>query len=215
MLQAQANDEGIDIPDSVLAQLHKLAEDTVKLSRPDLWRDQAWINGQWRHAHDGHTFPVHNPATGQEIARRSHGQQRNAACSDQGRLPSPTCVGRQTGTGTRNFIAAFLSDLMQQHQEDLARIVTWNKQTACRSRHVTEKTLLLRKYGPNDKSLLPLGISFMENTKKAFCPCFLPADEKGEHGYWFGFESEIQKASPVFKARTQTLLHQEKQLFQK
>lgn len=32
--------------------------------------------------------------------------------------------------------------------------------------------------------------------------CFLPADEKGEHGYWFGFESEIQKASPVFKART-------------
>lgn len=31
---------------------------------------------------------------------------------------------------------------------------------------------------------------------------FLPADEKGEHGYWFGFESEIQKASPVFKART-------------
>ena len=31
---------------------------------------------------------------------------------------------------------------------------------------------------------------------------FLPADEKGEHGYWFGFESEIQQASPVFKART-------------
>ena len=32
-----------------------------------------------------------------------------------------------------------------------------------------------RKYGPNDKSLLPLGISFMENTKKAFvCVSFLP-----------------------------------------
>lgn len=32
--------------------------------------------------------------------------------------------------------------------------------------------------------------------------CFLPIEEAGEHGYWFGFESEIQKPEPVFKART-------------
>lgn len=38
--------------------------------------------------------------------------------------------------------------------------------------------------------------------KESLRLCFLPADEKGEHGYWFGFESEIQKASPVFKAKT-------------
>lgn len=38
--------------------------------------------------------------------------------------------------------------------------------------------------------------------KESLRLCFFPADEKGEHGYWFGFESEIQKASPVFKART-------------
>lgn len=38
--------------------------------------------------------------------------------------------------------------------------------------------------------------------KESLRLCFLPADEKWEHGYWFGFESEIQKASPVFKART-------------
>lgn len=31
--------------------------------------------------------------------------------------------------------------------------------------------------------------------------CFLPVDEAGEHGYWFGFESEIQQVKPVFKAR--------------
>ena len=30
--------------------------------------------------------------------------------------------------------------------------------------------------------------------------CFLPTDEEG-HGYWFGFESEIQKIQPVFKAK--------------
>ena len=30
--------------------------------------------------------------------------------------------------------------------------------------------------------------------------CFLPTMEDGKHGYWFGFESEMQKAAPVFKA---------------
>lgn len=38
--------------------------------------------------------------------------------------------------------------------------------------------------------------------KESLRLCFLPADEKGEHGYWFGFESEIQKASPVYKERS-------------
>ena len=32
--------------------------------------------------------------------------------------------------------------------------------------------------------------------------CFLPVDKTGEHGYWFGFETEAQKTGPVFKART-------------
>ena len=36
--------------------------------------------------------------------------------------------------------------------------------------------------------------------KESLRLCFLPADEKGEHGYWFGFESEIQMSKPVFRA---------------
>ncbi|WP_291528336.1 B12-binding domain-containing radical SAM protein [Bacteroides sp. UBA939] len=32
--------------------------------------------------------------------------------------------------------------------------------------------------------------------------CFLPTDEESNHGYWFGFESEIQKVEPVFKAES-------------
>ena len=38
--------------------------------------------------------------------------------------------------------------------------------------------------------------SYRENLRL----CFLPVDEEG-HGYWFGFESEIQKIQPVFKAK--------------
>lgn len=39
--------------------------------------------------------------------------------------------------------------------------------------------------------------------KESLRLCFLPVDENTtEHGFWFGFESEIQKASPAFKAKT-------------
>lgn len=36
--------------------------------------------------------------------------------------------------------------------------------------------------------------------KESLRLCFLPLSEGTERGYWFGFESEIQKTAPVFKA---------------
>lgn len=44
--------------------------------------------------------------------------------------------------------------------------------------------------------------------KESLRLCFLPTDEKTEDGYWFGFESEIQKAEPVFKAKGTNLTKQ-------
>lgn len=32
--------------------------------------------------------------------------------------------------------------------------------------------------------------------------CFLPIDSKDMHGYWFGFETETQRITPVFKAKS-------------
>lgn len=32
--------------------------------------------------------------------------------------------------------------------------------------------------------------------------CFLPIDAEGTYGYWFGFEAESQRTTPVFKAKT-------------
>ena len=32
--------------------------------------------------------------------------------------------------------------------------------------------------------------------------CFLPTDAEASHGYWFGFEGETQKITPVFKAKS-------------
>lgn len=37
--------------------------------------------------------------------------------------------------------------------------------------------------------------------KESLRLCFLPVDEETEDGYWFGFESEMQKPEPVFKAK--------------
>ena len=35
--------------------------------------------------------------------------------------------------------------------------------------------------------------------------CFLPTDDEATQGYWFGFETETQKITPVFKAKSLTL----------
>lgn len=40
--------------------------------------------------------------------------------------------------------------------------------------------------------------TYKENLKL----CFLPTDAEGLHGYWFGFETDIQKPTPVFKAKS-------------
>ena len=32
--------------------------------------------------------------------------------------------------------------------------------------------------------------------------CFLPTDTENTHGYWFGFETETQRITPVFKAKS-------------
>lgn len=37
--------------------------------------------------------------------------------------------------------------------------------------------------------------------KESLRLCFLPIDPETQDGYWFGFESEIQKPEPVFKAK--------------
>ena len=43
--------------------------------------------------------------------------------------------------------------------------------------------------------------TYVENYKESLRLCFLPIDDNTQNGYWFGFESEIQKAEPVFKAK--------------
>ena len=72
-----------------------------------------------------------------------------------------------------------------------------------------------RKYGPNDKFLLLLGISFMENTKKAFvCVSFLPM-KRENMATGLALSRRYKKQVLYSRQERKTLLHQEKLLVSK
>ena len=63
------------------------------------------------------------------------------------------------------------------------------------SRKMREEKVRTKRQVPPEKWEIVYG-TYRENLRLYF----LPTDE-AEHGYWFGFESEIQKIQPVFKAK--------------
>ncbi len=96
---------------------------TLPLSDPQLLKTQAYINGEWVDADSGETFPVRNPATGKviaEVAKAGTAETSRAiaaadtAMQDWKRLPAKA----------RANIMRKWFDLMMQHQEDLAIIMT-------------------------------------------------------------------------------------------
>jgi succinate-semialdehyde dehydrogenase/glutarate-semialdehyde dehydrogenase len=95
----------------------------ISLADPSLLQNQAYINGQWVDADDGSTFPVTNPVNGElitNVARVGAAETARAiaaadqAMGDWARLPAKA----------RAVILRKWFDLMMQHQEDLAIIMT-------------------------------------------------------------------------------------------
>jgi len=100
-----------------------MPEDAVSLSVPSLLRQQALIDGDWRDAAGGGSFPVVNPATGAEIARvPSLGRAEVAAA-----IEAAARAQREWAAETAKSRSAVLKRwhaLMMEHQEDLARLMT-------------------------------------------------------------------------------------------
>lgn len=90
-----------------------------------------------------------------------------------------------------------LYDFCKHHYPDFLIPVTvaWIEAGMSLKKIPAEKVRTKRQTPPENWKVL-YG-SYQENLRL----CFLPVDEEG-HGYWFGFESEIQKIEPVFKAST-------------
>ncbi|WP_111496853.1 NAD-dependent succinate-semialdehyde dehydrogenase [Marinobacter bohaiensis] len=95
----------------------------MKIDHPELFRQQAFINGQWVDAAKGHTFPVFNPSNGDKVADVPDlgGAETAAAidAADAALKPWQALTAKQRANLLRRWF-----DLIIAHQDDLARIMT-------------------------------------------------------------------------------------------
>ncbi|MGB8418490.1 NAD-dependent succinate-semialdehyde dehydrogenase [Paraburkholderia sp.] len=93
------------------------------LQRPDLLRQQAYIDGGWRNAESGATLAVNNPATGVEIARvpRMGAEEASAAieAADRAFAGWRATTAKERARLLRNWYQLILAN-----QEDLATLMT-------------------------------------------------------------------------------------------
>jgi|SRR5581483_6276205 len=89
----------------------------------ELLRRQAYVDGQWIDADAGETFPVVDPATGEEIAtvpRMGAHETRRAIEAAERALPA----WRRRTAKERAAVLRRLADLMLERQEELASLLT-------------------------------------------------------------------------------------------
>ncbi len=95
----------------------------MNLDDTGIFREQCYINGQWRSANCGETIDVTNPANGAVIARvPKMGAEETAeaiAAAEQAQKSWRNALGKE-----RSDILRRWHDLMIENQEDLARIMT-------------------------------------------------------------------------------------------
>ncbi|WP_426321698.1 NAD-dependent succinate-semialdehyde dehydrogenase [Microbacterium sp. E-13] len=85
--------------------------------------DSLYIAGQWRGSEDASTFPVHDPATGEVITQVADATPADALAA----LDAAAAAGdawAQTAPRVRGEILLRAFDLVNQHAEDLARLIT-------------------------------------------------------------------------------------------
>ncbi len=93
------------------------------LSDNDLFRQQCYINGEWLDAKSGETMAVTNPANGKtlgQIPKMGADETRQAIDGANAAWPA----WRDKTASERSAILRRWNDLMLEHQEDLAQIMT-------------------------------------------------------------------------------------------
>ena len=96
---------------------------TLNLNQPDLFRDRAFIGGQWVQAVKARTFPVFNPSTGVTLASVPDlGADETRAAIDAAEKalkPWQALIAKERAALLRNWF-----NLIIAHQDDLATIMT-------------------------------------------------------------------------------------------
>jgi len=95
----------------------------MKLTDSSLFKNRAYVNGQWIDADDGETFAVTNPATGEiiaDVAKCGGGETRRAIeAAEEAQIK----WRQRTAAERANLLRAWFN-LMMEAQEDLAQILT-------------------------------------------------------------------------------------------
>ncbi len=95
----------------------------MQISDQGLFRTQAYIDGKWCDADSGETLPVLNPANGEtiaEIAKCGTAETRRAIeAAERAQVEWRQNTAKERGAILRKWF-----DLMMEHQEDLAQILT-------------------------------------------------------------------------------------------
>ncbi|WP_255406151.1 NADP-dependent succinate-semialdehyde dehydrogenase [Novosphingobium sp. CF614] len=93
------------------------------MNDPSLFRQQAYVDGEWTDAMDGRTITVTNPATGQAIGsvpNMGAAETRRAIVAADRALPAwRALTAKDRAVRMRRWY-----ELMMEHQEDLARMMT-------------------------------------------------------------------------------------------
>ncbi|MDL0431191.1 NAD-dependent succinate-semialdehyde dehydrogenase [Marinobacter sp. TBZ242] len=96
---------------------------SVNLTKPELLREQGFINGQWVPARSGQTFAVVNPANGERLANvPDMGGDDTRQAIDAAATAWPawcSTVAKERANILRKWF-----NLVMAHQEDLARLMT-------------------------------------------------------------------------------------------
>lgn len=95
----------------------------MKLNDSNLFRQQALINGEWLDANNGEVIDVTNPANGDKLGSvPKMGADETRAAIDAANRALPAwraLTAKERATILRNWF-----NLMMEHQDDLARLMT-------------------------------------------------------------------------------------------
>lgn len=95
----------------------------MELKTPDLFRQQAYVNGRWCEADQGARTDIHNPANNERLGSVPNmGVDETRRAIDAARAAQP--AWRKRTAKERAAVLRKWFELMMTHQEDLARIMT-------------------------------------------------------------------------------------------
>ncbi len=98
----------------------------MKLNDSNLFRQQALINGEWLDANNGEVIDVTNPANGDKLGsvpKMGADETRAAIDAANRALPARRALtAKERANILRNWF-----NLMMEHQDDLARLMTSNR----------------------------------------------------------------------------------------